>query len=1149
MINFVAIIKANKRDKSNHSKKQQTHLLTNFSIYEKTQNHANIGPFWRSIGGGCSDYDDDIKSLNNRVDELTNTVALKADASAVTALQQRFDAIDFSKFATNDALAAAIDGLKSTYVTKSDLNSELAKYASQDDLKNVQDQIDAIIRDYAKKTDVDKVQTALDAYKQSVDAVLGGLDGKSVAEYVAAQMAILNGRIETVEGDITIINGQIETINGNIETVNRRIEALEGISFVSPEDLAQAVTKLEGAIAACVKSEDLPGILEDYATKTWVEEAIEAYIEAALNDQIAKAIDTKIADAEKTIKEDVLVLVGDQFGSYMSEYLSDTESVKELLGVTSGDVLKQMQNSDSEFAKAIIKLANDSMGEDINTAKVDIEDIKKQLAAHEERLNGLDEVVSALKGRIQAIVNVPMDSYGRTVVDNYQINGKYLWGDKVSAVLTYHVAPAVKVAQIVKAYNEKDANWTFSILDEELTRAAQTAILGMEEVDGKLAVKVSIPNNDGKKHALALQVDYKTVNETGDELDDATAISDFACIYKKNVNCEIQLGTFAEDGKFTEAPAGAVSHEIEYTSKEPVSVKMDYAVYDTSNKKYMTIEEVNKMIKEAEGSEEDVLSVDYTVEPQFAGEEDPLRKAFVYDEGKLEVTLGEEANLNIGETLTLKAAVKVNLNGEKLSPITKDIDVTIIGKNGGDIIVNDMTMPWTYEAATGGIDFDAEPYKAVFATDYTAAEGNPTLAEILAGDCTSSEVMNAKDEAVTGAAIELTGAEGGLQIRNISGITEFWGSTFTFVNVYQYKNDSHEIVYRVKGKIAFAAKPALPHGKNPEPIVIDITSAAENVVEAVDWAKIMEVEGFDAANYGGLDNFIAGIQIKSVKKYLNDEEKELASDADVRAITIDPVDVARNRDCVKMEVEYVYVEGEVETPIAEITVAATVKLDGYTIVSNSHYVDNNKVNVQATLVGDYWAWDEANLNNYFTYNRPTGATEEMEFSVTTVEGEAEGKDAATLTADNKLDFTNATTRKANVHAEVKVGHIVVAEHDIEVTANALFKEMTVKPANWTSVIGETHDFDLRNCVEVIDAKGNCYDAENGAVTRIPEAKVTFVIPENDEYFEKTDDYTVRFKSADNAPLLKPITIEVTAVYADKFETTEKKITITVNPAN
>lgn len=1065
-------------------------------------------------------------------------------------MQQRFDAIDFSKFATNDALAAAIDGLKSTYVTKSDLNSELAKYASQDDLKNVQDQIDAIIRDYAKKTDVDKVQTALDAYKQSVDAVLGGLDGKSVAEYVAAQMAILNGRIETVEGNITIINGQIETINGNIETVNRRIEALEGISFASTEDLAQAVTKLEGAIAACVKSEDLPGILEDYATKTWVEEAIEAYIEAALNDQIAKAIDTKIADAEKTIKEDVLVLVGDQFGSYMSEYLSDTESVKELLGVTSSDVLKQMQDSDSEFAKAIIKLANDSMGEDINTAKIDIEDIKKQLAAHEERLNGLDEVVSALKGRIQAIVNVPMNSNGQTVVDNYRINGKYLWGDKVSAVLTYHVAPAVKVAQIVKAYNEKDANWAFSILDEELTRAAQTTILGMEEVDGKLAVKVSIPNNDGKKHALALQVDYKTVNETGDELDDATAISNFACIYKKNVNCEIQLGAFADDGKFTEAN-GAVSHELEYTSKEPVSVKMDYAVYDRSNEKYMTIEEVNEMIKEAEGSEEDVLSVDYTVEPQFAGEEDPLRKAFVYDEEKLEVTLGEEANLNIGKTLTLKAAAAVNLNGEELSPITKDIDVTIIGKNGGDIIVNDMTMPWTYEAATGSIDFDAAPYNAVFATDYAAAEGNPTLAEILAGTCTSSEVMNAKDEAVTGAAIELTGAEGGLRIQNISGITEFWGSTFTFVNVYQYKNDSHEIVYRVKGKIAFAAKPALPHGKNPEPIEMDITSAAENVVEAVDWAKIMEVEGFDAANYGGLDNFIAGIKAKSVKKYLNDKEnEELTSAAGVTEITIDPADVARNRDCVKMEVEYVYVEGEVETPIAEITVAATVKLDGYAIVSNSHYVDNNKVNVQATMGGNgYWAWNEANLNNYFTYTRPEAATEEMLFSVTTAEGEAEGKVAATLTADNKLDFTNATTRKASVQAEVTVGHIVVAEHDIEVTANALFKEMTVKPANWTYVIGETHDFDLRNCVEVIDVKGNCYNAENGEVTRIPDATVTFAIPENDQYFEKVNDYTVKFKSADNAQLLKPITIEVTAVYADKFETTEKKITITVNPAN
>ena len=72
---------------------------------------------------GCKDYDDDINDLKGQIDDLKGKIELKADASALQAITDKLQNVDFSAFVTNAQLDTKLAG----YVASSKLVEEVKK--------------------------------------------------------------------------------------------------------------------------------------------------------------------------------------------------------------------------------------------------------------------------------------------------------------------------------------------------------------------------------------------------------------------------------------------------------------------------------------------------------------------------------------------------------------------------------------------------------------------------------------------------------------------------------------------------------------------------------------------------------------------------------------------------------------------------------------------------------------------------------------------------------------------------------------------------------------------------------------------------------------------------------------------------------------
>ena len=99
-------------------------------------------------GVGCKDYDDDIDDLKGQINDLKGQVELKADASALKAVTDKLNGIDFSSFVTNSGLQTELDKRLADYAKKSDLKDWLT---SDEVLKLIKAQ------GYQTKSDVQKL--------------------------------------------------------------------------------------------------------------------------------------------------------------------------------------------------------------------------------------------------------------------------------------------------------------------------------------------------------------------------------------------------------------------------------------------------------------------------------------------------------------------------------------------------------------------------------------------------------------------------------------------------------------------------------------------------------------------------------------------------------------------------------------------------------------------------------------------------------------------------------------------------------------------------------------------------------------------------------------------------------------------------------
>lgn len=204
------------------------------------------------IGVGCKDYDDDIKDLSNRIDDLSGKIELKADASAVSALQQKLEGVDFSAFVTN-----------------TQLTEELAKYVKEAEL-------DTKVGDlgYVKTSDL---QTLLSSVEFST----------AVIDAVKAQMESLD-IWGSIQSDVkTEIQTALDALDIPQVDINAITEAIVKQIYDDPEvkDIKEAIKKMLG--------EEYGEVLNDYVTI----------------DDLDSSVANKLAEENSELKASIIELI------------------------------------------------------------------------------------------------------------------------------------------------------------------------------------------------------------------------------------------------------------------------------------------------------------------------------------------------------------------------------------------------------------------------------------------------------------------------------------------------------------------------------------------------------------------------------------------------------------------------------------------------------------------------------------------------------------------------------------------------------------------------------------------------------------------------------------------------------------------------
>ena len=126
-------------------------------------------------GVGCKDYDDDITSLNNRIDELT-TGQIASVEKQMQSLQNAVDRLDGVDSGLKDEIEA-LQGKAETQAGEiGKLQEELGKAASASEVEALKKQIETLESDRGKlEKRIEALESARTSLQDEIDAVKGSL--------------------------------------------------------------------------------------------------------------------------------------------------------------------------------------------------------------------------------------------------------------------------------------------------------------------------------------------------------------------------------------------------------------------------------------------------------------------------------------------------------------------------------------------------------------------------------------------------------------------------------------------------------------------------------------------------------------------------------------------------------------------------------------------------------------------------------------------------------------------------------------------------------------------------------------------------------------------------------------------------------------
>ena len=417
---------------------------------------------------GCADYESDINSLNERLDEL--------ETGQIASLEEQIATLSSALEDAKTAITALEGSTSDLETAKEDLLSqieELNKKIEEND-GDIAELISQVAELEAEVARIDGLEKDLKALKETVEDIENNYLTKEEAQSTYATLKA----VAELESALSGVEGRLD----NLETV--QLPAVRDAIEAAQKDASEALGNIDALVEALGGYSEA-GTLNKIDDLDAVDSTLKANIEA-LNDSLKANVEALREEIAST-KEEILSLV---------------VSKEELPALVEEQIRKAIEEENGRINQAI----SDAIKEVTNNLMSQIEDLSDRLEDVEAAMEDLTKRIEAAEGeiddlanRIQSLVFVPEYNDGKATVLSYTINGTPV-SDNMVVTATFQVTPAALAENVINQYEDYVFAYVLPVLTRSSADIAYVAsaensslVLKKGKRDGFVDVEITVP--------------------------------------------------------------------------------------------------------------------------------------------------------------------------------------------------------------------------------------------------------------------------------------------------------------------------------------------------------------------------------------------------------------------------------------------------------------------------------------------------------------------------------------------------------------------------------------------------------------------------------------------------------------------------------
>ena len=365
---------------------------------------------------GCKDYDDDVKGLQEQIDNINQkgadvtTEAMNAAISSAIAKVQA----DLDKIASK-ADKSALDALQAV-VTK--LQEAVNGKADASTLESLKAELNEAIA-----TVDSSIQPKIDAAKTQLEGQIAALETKleeadeAIKGSIATQIADLKTELQDLMAANAAEYAKLYATKVDLNALSDRVETLEKIKHLTTDDVLSFI-QTDADVKKYIDDEFV-ALLQQNLDKP--ESALRAYLEGVFTTGIMTQVETKcgeIADAK-------MEALRQEWTTYKTEQGKDYKAIVERLATLEGynlSTMEELYNSLTDPKNNTIDKANtcfEALGDitdlatefgkyttttELETNYVKLTDLNGKIGAYvDSKISGLDARVATLETKLNAL--------------------------------------------------------------------------------------------------------------------------------------------------------------------------------------------------------------------------------------------------------------------------------------------------------------------------------------------------------------------------------------------------------------------------------------------------------------------------------------------------------------------------------------------------------------------------------------------------------------------------------------------------------------------------------------------------------------------------------------------------------------------------